>query len=218
MREVSLYQGSRGGAVPSLPWLWDHVPISHLHRSQINPLLLCGLPCNGCRRKRNVIYLEILLSYSGSEWTYLEHQSPARSTSAPAHNKINPTCSQRESPRIMWSMAASVSSLQAKNVAYCRGLAMVFHKKTTSGNAGSLFLWGSCAVLCLLPVAAPAGDGKFLTCRLCGLQWCELSQGRRKDTFQQNWVQLVMGRAWDKFMKHVWHGQQWDAACAGCHD
>lgn len=135
------------GAVPSLPRLWDHVPISHLHRSQINPLLLCGLPCNGCRRKRNVIYLEILFPYSGSEWTYLEHQSPARSTSPPAHNKINPTCSQRESPRIMWSMAASVSSLQAKNVAYCRGLAMVFHKKTTSGNAGSLFLWGSCALL-----------------------------------------------------------------------
>lgn len=35
-------------------------------------------------------------------------------------------------------------------------------------------------VLCLFPVAAPAGDGKFLTCRICGLKWCELSQGKRR--------------------------------------
>lgn len=125
------------------------VPISHLHRSQINPLLLCSLPAIAAKGKEmSLIWKLCFLILAVSELTWnIRVPRAARSTSPPAHTEINQMCSQRESPRIMWRMAASVSSLQAENVAHCRGLAMVSHKKTASRYAGSLFLWGSCALL-----------------------------------------------------------------------
>lgn len=75
----AILQKQLWGALPStpLPQLLDHVPISHLYRSQINPLPLHSLLCNWLpkatlRGKINVTYMEALLSYSGSEETYLE--------------------------------------------------------------------------------------------------------------------------------------------------
>lgn len=99
-------------------------------------------------KEMSLIWVLCFLILAVNELTWnIRVPRAARSTSPPAHTEINQMCSQRESPRIMWRMSASISSLQAKNLAHCRGLAMIFHKKTTSGNAGSLFLWGSCALL-----------------------------------------------------------------------